>query len=63
MFFGSEQNNENKPRVDLYVDGRPATQDEVAKICKVYEGYSYMADYILDENGVLKEIHYDKVCY
>lgn len=63
MFFGKKQKEQVQHKVDIYVDGHPATQDEADAICKVCEQYSYMADYVMDDNGFLKEIRYDKVSY
>ena len=48
-------------KVDLYIEGKISTLEEVTATCKVCESYSYMADYIVDENGYLREIHYDRV--
>lgn len=63
MFFGKKQKEQVQHNVDIYVDGHPATRDEADAICKVCEHYSYMADYVMDDNGFLKEIRYDKVSY
>lgn len=46
--------------VTLYLEGRPATPEEIASRC-VQEENSYMADYVLDDDGELKELRYDKV--
>ena len=63
MFFGKKQKKQGQGNVDLYVDGHPSTQDEVNAVCKLRENYSYMADYVIDDNGYLKEIRYDKVYF
>lgn len=46
--------------VSLYLEGRPSTPGEIVKAC-VKEESSYMADFVLDEKGLLKELRYDKV--
>ena len=48
--------------VCLFLEGKPATPDEIAGRC-VCEEAVYMADYVMDENGSLKELRYDKVTY
>lgn len=48
-------------KVSVYVDGQLSAPSKVTEACKVQEGYSYMADYVLDEVGNLREIRYDKV--
>jgi hypothetical protein len=61
MLFGKKHKKQKQGNVDLYVDGQPSTQAEVTAICQMCENYSYMADYVIDDNGILKEIRYDKV--
>lgn len=56
----TEQKNRD---VLLYVDGKLSTRKEVTKACKICEGYSYMADYVMDDGGFLREIHYDRINY
>ena len=46
--------------VRLYLDGRPATPDAIARCC-VNEETLYMPDYVTDKQGKIKEIRYDKV--
>lgn len=46
--------------VRLYVDDTPASPDEVAQRC-VQEQIVYMPDYVLDDNGTLKQVRYDRV--
>lgn len=48
-------------KVAVYVDGKLSAPSKVTEACKVQEGYSYMADYVLDESGNLREIRYDRV--
>jgi hypothetical protein len=47
--------------VKLYIDGKSATADEIARRCVNEKNSLYMADYVLDEKGKLAEIRYDKV--
>jgi hypothetical protein len=49
--------------IALYLEGRPATPDEIANHCVGESDALYMPDYIMDEKGKLKEIRYDKVVY
>lgn len=46
--------------VELYLDGLPSTPDAIAMQCVKEEGV-YMADYVLNDEGHLKELRYDKV--
>lgn len=46
--------------VYLYLEGRPSTPEEIAGKC-IKEDADYMADYVLSEEGVLKELRYDRV--
>lgn len=46
--------------VGLFLEGKPTTPEAIAGKC-VCEDFTYMADYVLDDNGVLKELRYDKV--
>ena len=59
--MGEDSKKQDWSNVEVYVDGHPTTQDEVAKICSVSEEYSYMADFIIDDDGFLKEIRYDRI--
>ncbi|MBE5871232.1 MAG: hypothetical protein E7294_08235 [Lachnospiraceae bacterium] len=56
-----ESKKQDWDNVELYVDGHPSTQDEIAAICRVSEEYSYMADFVIDDEGFLKEIRYDRI--
>ena len=60
MFWGEKRKEKGK-KVDIYIDGQPSSQKKVDQLCSVCEGYSYMADYVIDENGYLKEIRYDRI--
>lgn len=46
--------------VSLFLEGKPATPEVIAGRC-VCEEAIYMADYVLDASGTLKELRYDKV--
>ena len=46
--------------VALYVDDEPASPDEVAARC-VQEQTVYMPDYVLDENGILEQVRFDRI--
>ena len=46
--------------VELFLEGEPTTPEIIVKKC-VCEDSSYMADYVLDDKGVLKELRYDRV--
>lgn len=46
--------------VALFLEGEPSSPEEIAGRC-IREESIYMADYILDEQGILKELRYDKV--
>ena len=58
----SNLKNINNKGVALYLNGKTATPDEIARHC-VNDETMYMPDYIMDNNGLLKEIRYDKVVY
>lgn len=45
---------------ELYLDNKPAMPETIAHCC-MEDGAVYMPDYILDENGGIMEIRYDKV--
>lgn len=51
---------EQEAGVELFVDGKKAAPDEVARKC-VQEDLVYMPDYILDDYGRLKQLRFDKV--
>ncbi|MBQ8591311.1 MAG: hypothetical protein IJ485_00970 [Lachnospiraceae bacterium] len=47
--------------VNLYLDGRRVSPQEIADIYAVREDVAYMPDYVTDDRGVLKEVRYDKI--
>ncbi len=49
-----------KTGVSLFLEGQPARPADIAEKC-VCENAVYMADYVLDEQGVLKELRYDRI--
>lgn len=46
--------------VFLYLEGRLSSPDEIFREC-IAEEATYMADYIMNEIGQLKELRYNKV--
>lgn len=46
--------------VILYLNGVPSTTEYIMKNC-VNEDAIYMPDYVIDENGKIKEIRYDRI--
>lgn len=46
--------------IELYLDGRPASPEGIADRF-VKEEAVYMPDFVIDENGALTQIRYDKV--
>ena len=46
--------------VKLFVDGKTALPGEIASKA-VCEGSTYMADYVLGDNGTIEQIRFDKV--
>lgn len=53
-------NRAEKEGVSLFLEGHPSNPATIAKCC-VRESETYMADYILDDAGHLKELRYDRV--
>lgn len=49
-----------KSGIRLYLDGAPSTTDYIVENC-VKEDAVYMPDYVMDENGKVKEIRYDRI--
>ena len=47
--------------VNLYMDGEPASPEEIARKFFVNEDADYMPDFVTDDNGALTEVRYDKV--
>ena len=46
----------------VYIDGQRAEEKDWGKIFQVREdGAFYMCDYVGTEDGILKEIHFDRV--
>ncbi|MGN1204271.1 MAG: hypothetical protein ACI4SA_04355 [Lachnospiraceae bacterium] len=46
--------------VSLYLEGKPADPMTIAYHC-VCEEETYMADYVLDDAGILRELRYDRI--
>lgn len=53
--LGSEQK-----QLEVYVDNERTTLEDALKRC-VQERTVYMPDYVLDENGVLEQLRFDKI--
>lgn len=53
-------NRARKEGVSLFLEGKPSDPETIANHC-VRETETYMADYIMDDAGRVKELHYDKV--
>ena len=47
--------------VSLYLDGHKTEPGEIVRKCSVCETSVYMPDFVLDEEGRLKEVRYDEV--
>lgn len=47
--------------VKLYLNGRPSNTEYILNHC-VNEDTVYMPDYVTDENGMIREVRYDKIC-
>lgn len=52
--------NVRKSGVRLFLEGKPASPEDIADKC-VCENAIYMADYVLDDEGRLKELRYDRI--
>lgn len=50
-----------KKGVSLYLDGKPSSPEEIANRFCVNEDMVYMPDFVMDDDGTLKEVRYDKV--
>ncbi len=50
-----------KRGVEITLSGERCSPEQIASACAVREHGCYMGDYIWDEQGDLKEIHYDKI--
>ncbi len=49
-----------KRGVELLIDGETALPGDVIR-CTVQEQCNYMADYVLGENGKVKQVRFDRV--
>lgn len=52
--------NVRKSGVRLFLEGKPASPEDIADKC-VCENAIYMADYVLDDDGRLQELRYDRI--
>lgn len=46
--------------ITIWLEGYPSTSERIANSLCAHEESTYMRDYIFDE-GVLKEVHFDKI--
>lgn len=49
-----------KKELKVYMDGKQVTLEEALNRC-VQERTVYMPDYVLDENGVLEQVRFDRI--
>ena len=49
--------------VNLYLEDRPASPQEIARKFFVIEEAVYMPDFVTDTDGKLRDVRYDKVKY
>ncbi len=49
-----------KKCLEVYIDNQRTTLEDALKRC-VQERTVYMPDYVLDENGVLEQLRFDKI--
>ena len=47
----------------MYLEGSPASPEEIARRFFVCEDAVYMPDFVMDEQGRLREVRYDKIEY
>lgn len=47
--------------ISLYVDDKAATPEEAMRCYEFHENHVYMPDYVFNEQGMLRELRYDKV--
>ena len=48
-------------QVNLYLEGRDSTPQEIANACVVMEEGSYMREYVGNEDGIIIEIRFNKI--
>ena len=56
-------NNIRERGVELYLEGEPASPEEIARCFSVCEDAVYMPDFVTDERGRLREVRYDRIEY
>jgi len=49
--------------VVLYLEGKISSPEEITLRCCQEQGIIYMADYVLDDFGQLRELRYDRIDY
>lgn len=58
--LNQQMDSEQKKSLEVYMDNKPTTLEEALKRC-VQERTVYMPDYVLDENGVLEQLRFDRI--
>ncbi len=56
----AELQNYEKQGISIWLDGVPSSPGRVTDAHRVQEGFSYMRDYVFDEEE-LTEIHFDRI--
>lgn len=56
-----ELNQYEKRGISLKMGGNPASPTQIVRAHMVCEKLNYMRDYVLDEGGNLKELHFNNV--
>lgn len=49
-----------KRELKVYMDNQPVTLEEALERC-VQERTVYMPDYVMDENGILEQVRFDRI--
>lgn len=56
----NRMSNTQKSELEVYMDNKRTTLEDALKRC-VQERTVYMPDYVLDENGVLEQLRFDRI--
>ncbi len=59
--FFAELTNYERSGVRMQMNGFPASPLQIVSAHMVKEGSSYMRDYILDDQGMIRELDFNKV--
>lgn len=57
----NELDGYEKRGVHIALDGRPASPTQIVKAHMIMEDFGYMRDYVLNEQGDLKELYFHQV--